>query len=52
MNWLKQNIGEILIFIGLMIIPITTFFINVFAGFYTLAGTFILLGILYIKGGE
>ena len=48
----KENIGDILITTGLLMIPCITFFINVMIGFYVLSVTLILFGVLYIKGGE
>jgi hypothetical protein len=40
--------------LGLAIIPVTTFFVSVIIGFYVLAITLIVIGIIYIKskGGE
>lgn len=52
--WIASNIGDVLILLGLTIIPITTFFVSVIIGFYVLALVLILIGIIYIKskGGE
>lgn len=52
--WIASNIGDVLILLGLAIIPITTFFVSVIIGFYVLALVLILIGIIYIKskGGE
>ena len=52
--WILSNIGDVLVMLGLAIIPITTFFVSVIIGFYVLAITLIVIGIIYIKskGGE
>lgn len=48
--WILENLGDLLIIIGLLMIPVTTFFVNVVAGFYTLAVTLVIIGFIYIKG--
>lgn len=50
--WSKENLGDTLIISGLLMIPCITFFINVVIGFYALSAVLIILGVLYIKGGE
>ena len=52
--WILSNIGDDLVMLGLAIISITTFFVSVIIGFYVLAITLIVIGIIYIKskGGE
>ena len=52
--WILSNIGDVLVMLGLAIIPVTTFFVSVIIGFYVLAITLIAIGIIYIKskGGE
>jgi|LFRM01.2.fsa_nt_gb hypothetical protein len=52
--WILSNIGDVLVMLGLAIIPVTTFFVSVIIGFYVLAITLIVIGIIYIKskGGE
>lgn len=52
--WILSNIGDVFVMLGLAIIPVTTFFVSVIIGFYVLAITLIVIGIIYIKskGGE
>lgn len=52
MTWLKNNLGDVLVIAGLLMIPCITLFVNVVIGLYVLSAVLILLGILYIKGGE
>ena len=53
-KWIAENLGDILIVVGLLSIPTVTFFVNVVVGFYILSVVLIILGILYVKsrGGD
>lgn len=52
MSWLKKNLGDVLVIVGLLMIPCITLFVDVVIGLYVLSAVLIILGILYIKGGE
>jgi len=49
--WILENLGDVLIVFGLLLIPLTTFFVDIIYGFYSLAVVSIIVGFLYIKGG-
>lgn len=48
--WLLDNLGDLLIIIGLLMIPATSFFVKPIFGFYSLSVTLIIIGFIYIKG--
>lgn len=48
--WLLENLGDLLIIIGLFMIPATSFFVKPIFGFYSLSVTLIIIGFIYIKG--
>lgn len=52
--WLTENLGDLLITVGLLMIPLITFFVSVVIGFYVLSVVIIIIGLVYIraKGGE
>lgn len=52
--WLMENLGDLLITVGLLMIPLITFFVSVVIGFYVLSVVMIIIGLVYIraKGGE
>lgn len=49
-----ENLGDLLITVGLLMIPLITFFVSVVIGFYVLSVVMIIIGLVYIraKGGE
>lgn len=53
-KWFAENFGDFLITLGLFITSVTTFFVNLFLGFYVLALVLILIGLIYVKakGGD
>lgn len=51
-KWIKENMGDLFILTGLIMLPTTTFFYNVMLGFYCLAVVLMIIGFLFIKGGD
>lgn len=49
MKFIKNNIEEILIFLGLLFITIATFLINPIAGIYVMGTILITIGIFLLK---
>ena len=52
--WIMENLGDLLITVGLLMIPLITFFVSVVIGFYVLSVVMVIIGLVYIrvKGGE